>query len=287
MTAHEEADLAQRLLVHAARKAPGALAARLEEEWLADLQTRRGGFARWRLALGCCWATAVIARELRAPQLATSGAPRALLGELRQELPGLSRRSLVLLVSAAVQALLLYGFASGFAHRVVRALPVVSHVEFLEDKAAPRPVPPPLAHPKLLSVPLIDLTYPMPQLDLPRDDTSVTQVREVLAPPKPIPPHAVNRVAGGPGKEFPQTADFYPETSRRLEETGAAHVQVCVDTHGRLTADPVIARSSGSRRLDAAALDLARAGSGHYVPTTEDGAAVNACFAYRIRFELN
>ena len=60
-----------------------------------------------------------------------------------------------------------------------------------------------------------------------------------------------------------------------------------MDAQGRLTGDPLLARSSGSRRIDAAALTLARAGSGHYRPTTQNGQPVSSCYAYRIRFELN
>jgi hypothetical protein len=56
---------------------------------------------------------------------------------------------------------------------------------------------------------------------------------------------------------------------------------------GRLTGAPELAKTSGIQRIDAAALKLARAGSGHYRPTTEDGAPVNSCYAYRIRFRLN
>jgi hypothetical protein len=51
------------LVAHAARRAPGNVAARLEEEWLAALNEQLGLMARLRLALGCCWAAAVIARE--------------------------------------------------------------------------------------------------------------------------------------------------------------------------------------------------------------------------------
>jgi TonB family protein len=102
-------------------------------------------------------------------------------------------------------------------------------------------------------------------------------------PPQPTP---VKRVPGGPGSGFPSTADFYPPLSRSVGETGVTAVQVCVDAHGRLTADPKIWESSGSARLDAGALALAMAGSGHYRSTTEDGQPVTACYRYRIRFAL-
>ena len=61
---------------------------------------------------------------------------------------------------------------------------------------------------------------------------------------------------------------------------------LCIAGSGRLTSDPAIAQSSGSPRLDAGALALAKAGSGHYRPTTEDGRPVSSCFPLRIRFEL-
>lgn len=94
------------------------------------------------------------------------------------------------------------------------------------------------------------------------------------------------RVLGGPGQGFPNTADFYPDAALRLGEQGTASVRVCVSPSGRLTSDPTIVQSSGSRRLDGGALALAKAGSGHYRPTTEDGTAVGACFPVRMRFTL-
>jgi TonB family protein len=71
-----------------------------------------------------------------------------------------------------------------------------------------------------------------------------------------------------------------------LEEQGNVTVQVCVDGKGRLTSDPTTLQSAGSPRLDEGALKLARAGSGHYRATTEDGQPVNSCYPLRIRFEL-
>ena len=43
---------------------------------------------------------------------------------------------------------------------------------------------------------------------------------------------------------------------------------------------------TGSARLDEGALKLARAGSGHYRATTEDGRPVNSCYPFRIRFQI-
>jgi periplasmic protein TonB len=93
-------------------------------------------------------------------------------------------------------------------------------------------------------------------------------------------------VIGGPGPGFPDTDPYYPSASRRLGESGIATLRVCVDADGRLASDPAIAHSSGSARLDEGALKLARAGSGHYRSTTENGTPVSYCYPLRVRFEL-
>src|SRR5580658_6603565 len=128
MTARNDlTEVARRLIQHAARKAPAALAARLEEEWLADLQTRNGSLAQLRLAIGCCWATGVITREFRVPQLAAVGAPKTLWGELRPDLPLLSRRTVAFILIAAVHVLLIYVFTTGLAQHVAASLPELTH----------------------------------------------------------------------------------------------------------------------------------------------------------------
>jgi hypothetical protein len=71
-----------------------------------------------------------------------------------------------------------------------------------------------------------------------------------------------------------------------MNEQGSATVNVCVDVRGRLTAEPTIVAGTNSRRLDAGALQLARAGSGHYRPSLEDGRPVDSCYSFRVRFQL-
>jgi hypothetical protein len=62
-TALELEGVAGWLIHHAARRAPQPLSSRLEEEWLADLESRASALSRLRLALGCCWATLVIVHD--------------------------------------------------------------------------------------------------------------------------------------------------------------------------------------------------------------------------------
>ncbi len=135
-TRNDLPDLAQRLILRAAHKAPAALAERLTEEWLADLASRSGPVSRLRLAIGCCWATAVITRDFRVPQLAASGAAPALrprLGIIPHDLPPLSRRTIALILIAGIHVLVIYGFASGLALHVVASIPTQIRAVVFED----------------------------------------------------------------------------------------------------------------------------------------------------------
>ena len=53
-------DVARGLIAHAAERAPATLAARLEEEWLADSLARPGPLSRLSFAVGCLWAATVL-----------------------------------------------------------------------------------------------------------------------------------------------------------------------------------------------------------------------------------
>ncbi|MEJ0005773.1 MAG: TonB family protein [Steroidobacteraceae bacterium] len=295
-TRNDLPDLAHRLILRAARKAPAALTERLEEEWLADLQSRSGAVSRLRLAIGCCWATGIITRDFRIPQLAASGVSgghKPLWGDLRPVLPVLSRRTLAFIVIAAVHVLVIAAFTSGLAQHVVAAIPELTHVVFVDDARPEHPKLPPLDTSKVvLTDPEKLVPRVEPQFHFPADEDQGSQTAAQLPPGSQdgvgrAAPPVMTRAWGGPGKGFPTTDEYYPLASRRLGEVGVATVGVCVDGQGRLTGDPTLAKTSGSRRIDEGALRLAKAGSGHYRPTTDDGQAVGACFDYRINFELN
>jgi TonB family protein len=153
----------------------------------------------------------------------------------------------------------------------------------------PRELPPPLPGPQLNDV---KFEARIPDFEVPQDpDQSHNVTAEFVPEPSPPSspqslPHVVKQVQGGPSTGFPNPDDFYPDLARRREEQGIATVRVCVDVNGQLTSDPTTLQSTGSSRLDEGALKLARAGSGHYRATTEDGRPVNSCYPFRIRFHL-
>ena len=280
--------VAQSLIRRAARHAPPSLSRRLEEEWLADMAARRGQMARLRLAIGCCWATRVIWYEWRAASLAAAAGAtghETMTAYRRHDPSYASRRTIALLLIACLHTLLIYGLATGLVRRMIEVIPAPIQTTVMQDTHK-RPVPPPPTTPNL--VPLrIELPEPVfPVASPPGPDAP----RDIVVEPAPraasLPAKAVKRVPGGPGAGFPNTDDYYPSASRRMGERGSATVRVCVDGSGRLTADPIIAQSSGSARLDEGALKVAKAGSGHYRATTEDGRSVDSCYPFRIRFEF-
>ena len=278
---------AKRLVRHAARHAPPALSERLEEEWLADLSGRHGAIPRLSFALGCCWATRVIAHELGVPvRAAAATAERAAAVCADPGRSFFSRRTMIFVLIGSLHTLLIYGLAAGMARKVLDVLPDRIQVALVPRATTPQEPPPQTAHVKLQKFQVAVPSWHRDSLVEP-DAVTISTV-EPQPPTVTTESHAkpVNRVVGGPGAGFPSTGDYYPDAARRMGETGAATVQVCVDRAGRLTADPVIAQSSGSARLDEGARKLARAGSGHYRATTEEGRPVNDCYGFRIRFDL-
>jgi periplasmic protein TonB len=281
--------LARGLIAIAARRAPPMLAERLEEEWLAALAERGGPVARLRLALGCCWATCVIAHEHAGAAMLAATFPSGakLLHSLSRHEPWfLPRRTAVFFVIVGLHVLVIGALAAGLTRTVIPHHDPRTTVDFTYEH--PPAAPPPAAPRPNFSPTVLDMPPPEVPIDAVPGDSEIRAIAS--EPPQVLPPpqaaRAPVRIDGGPGVDFPATDDFYPAAARRLGEKGAATVRVCVDPRGRLSAEPVIAQSSGSARLNDGALKLARSGSGHYRPTTEDGRPVGACYAFRIRFDL-
>jgi TonB family protein len=288
----QHSTLADWLIRRAARGAPVALSERLREEWQADLLTRSSKLSRLRFGFGCCWASVWIAREhafASAPAAATATGNIAIL----REEPGLlSGRSTSLLMVILLHGVVFYALFLGLGSKFTKTLVPPALVPFVEDPRPRDPVPVPSTQPDIKRTPF-DLAPPkIPIPSTATDDPPPAVDPQVDGPPappgflNPTQPHISNRVQGGPGIGFPNADDFYPQSARRLEEQGNVIVQVCVDPNGRLTSAPTMVQGSGNTRLDGGALVLAKAGSGHYRATTEDGRPVNFCYSFRVVFTL-
>jgi TonB family protein len=276
------------LIQYAAHCAPPSLSDRLEEEWLADLAARPGRVSRLSLAFGCCWATRVITHEHAATNVQAAGSATGhatMTTYAQHDSWHLSRRSTALLLIASVHAVLIYLFANGLVRGIIQVMPQVTHATVLTEPQPRQIPPPPPPGPRLAST-RVEVPQPTLTFEVPSNDDAVGDVIPSKSQSPPPPAKVANRVVGGPGVGFPHTHDYYPAAAIRLGEKGVATVRVCVDGNGRLTSDPTVAQSSGSPRLDEGSVRLAKAGSGHYRPTTEDGRPVSSCYPVRIRFDF-
>jgi protein TonB len=285
-------------LIHqAAHRAPDTLSARLEEEWLADLESRPTTLSRLRLAAGCCWATLVIANDFpRSRERVASPATAAggVVSLVDRNFRYFSLRSATLFLIAGLHAALFIGLIATLSH--LRSTSPPPPLVNNPVASVPRDKNPPpvignefnnwkiyVPKPVIDTPPKIDITPDVPDGDTAKPTETYSPP---LRPETPTPTHVVQRTAGGPGAGFPDTKEFYPPPAIRAGEEGVSTVHVCVDGRGRLTSEPTTLNGSGSARLDEAALKLARAGSGHYRAATEDGRPVNSCYALGVRFQL-
>jgi TonB family protein len=281
------------LIHHAAQRAPDTLSSRLEEEWLADLESRSSAWSRIRFATGCCWASLVIVHEFARNRVPAAGASISAGGMITladRNFSYFSLRSATLFLIAGLHAALFYGMITTLSHTRRSAPP--SALENQVIKRVPRnvePLPQSAIEKWIITVPkpeTVTPTLPRIEKEVTAESGEKTIVGDPSPPPTETPTHIVSRVAGSTGAGFPEPSEFYPPQSIRTEEQGIATVRVCVDPRGRLTSVPGIEKSSGFWRLDEGALKLARAGSGHYRASTEDGQPVSSCFPLGIRFQL-
>ncbi|HEY3785889.1 MAG TPA: energy transducer TonB [Steroidobacteraceae bacterium] len=200
-----------------------------------------------------------------------------------------TRRTIVLFFIIGLHVFLAWALATGLARRAIELVAPPLQTEIVEEvqkRDQPPPPPPPQLERPPVEVPPPDVNVVVP---VDTQSTAIVDVtdKHVEKPPPPA-PKAVKTVGGGPNmKIFPNSDDYYPPASRRLGEQGATTVHVCIDAKGKVTQDPSVAQTSGSARLDEGAVKLAKAGSGRYRATTEDGQPVPSCINFSIRFQLH
>ncbi len=201
----------------------------------------------------------------------------------------ITSRAVVFIAIIALHVFILWAFATGLARKFVEAIAPPLQTDIVEEvQKRDQPPPPP---PPQMERPPVEIPPPEVSIDLPVETQStaivdVTDRPVQRTPPPPPAPKAVNRVAAKPGRGFPNTEDYYPPAAKRLGEEGTVTVHVCVAPNGKITEEPTLSKTSGNARLDDGALKLAKAGSGHYQPGTEDGQPATTCTQFNIKFEL-
>ena len=196
----------------------------------------------------------------------------------------MTRRGVVLMVIIGLHVFIAWAIATGLAHRAIEAIAPPIQTDIVEEvKTEKEPPPPP---PPEFQKPPVEVPPPDVTIDLPVEAPQTTAITAVAATPHPPAPpvHVGTHKAPTTPKNFPNSEDYYPAASKRLNEEGAPTVHVCVAASGKLSAAPIIAQSSGSARLDEGALNLAKAG--RYVAGSDDGKPIDGCFDFRIKFQM-
>jgi len=199
-----------------------------------------------------------------------------------------SQRAVFFVAIVLFHVLLLYLFESGLATRIIHAAEPPLETNIVQDvqkRDAPPPPPPPKMERPPVEVPPPDVV-----INVPVETTSTaitnTTTKHVEAPPPPAPPKApdVRTRAAVDIKHSPSTDDYYPPTSRRMNETGTTTINVCLDDSGKIAGDPKVDKSSGSSRLDEAAV---RWGShARFIQGTLNGKPIAGCTAFLVIFKL-
>lgn len=196
-----------------------------------------------------------------------------------------TRRTVVLFAIIALHIFLAWVLATGLASRAIQMVaPPIKTTIVQQTKQQMKPPPPP---PPQLQQQQVQVPPPVVNINIPQaaQTHAITVQKQVVRAAPPAPPAHVTPLQAI-ARDFPSTDDYYPDASRRLGEQGTALVKLCIGAGGRVIGEPAIQKSSGSSRLDQAAVRYARATSGHFQPETRNGQPVTVCTALPIKFQL-
>jgi protein TonB len=182
-------------------------------------------------------------------------------------------------------AALIYGLVVTLAHRSVDVVPVPIETKIITAPQqppieVPPPPPPNFVAPPQVFVPPPEVNIakpppPLPQNTAPAVVTTAPPRAPALTAPATVQPRIDLAHSSQPE---------YPPQSRRLGEQGSLVLQVMVDASGRVT-DSKLVQSSGSQRLDQAALDGVKA-SYRFFPGTLDGKPQPMWFTFKFTWKL-
>jgi protein TonB len=195
------------------------------------------------------------------------------------------RRTAILIAVGVLHVGLVWALIAGLASGLIEKLPAEIKAEVIkpkEDKPPPPPPPPDLAKPPPPFV-------PPPEINIATDTppNAITAVQPNVPTPPAPPPQPAATVAPTAPKPIGRTHScdtYYPDASRRLNETGTVVVQYVVGADGSIS-NVTVRTSSGSDRLDQAALSCVQSRF-RSEPGTVDGKPVAVTTASAIQFKF-
>lgn len=200
----------------------------------------------------------------------------------------LSRRGGFLILLIAFHLAFFWALKSGFAVKLVQQITQPIKAEIINEVIPEEPPPPP---PEVqMELPPVQVPPVLVDIQLPPPPPTAIQapVTTEVQPPAPPPPPQVTRSVvrtNASVASMPNVDDYYPNTSRTLQEEGVVRVEVCWGTDGRVSRDGVkLAQTSGHSRLDDAGVRVAQ--RIRMKPATVDGKAEAGCATLPVRFSL-
>ena len=198
---------------------------------------------------------------------------------------------------------LLYLIQSGLARKLTEAVIAPEIIARIIPMEQPKPEPPAPEPPKPQPTPPKQVKVvtprpappkpqptPTPVASLPPSPTAIEAPPAPPAPPAPEPPappppsNAAPRAVGIGEMACSSPQPVYPRQSQRMGETGTTVVRLNFDDTGKVI-KAVVSKTSGSDRLDEAAVTAAKAI--RCKPYMENGRALAATAQQPIKFELN
>lgn len=198
-----------------------------------------------------------------------------------------TRRGVFLIALILFHMAFFWALKSGFAVELIKQITQPIKAEIINEVLPEEPPPPP---PEVqMELPPVQVPPVLVDIQLPSPPATAIQapVTDQPTPPAPPPPPAVTRsvvVTKAAVTYRPDTADYYPATSKNMGEQGRVRIRLCIGANGRVT-EAAVAEPSQYPRLDEAGVRMARAY--RFKVGTEDGKPKTSdCFIQPITFSL-
>ena len=173
-----------------------------------------------------------------------------------------------------IQVVIISALIVGLSNDQLRKEVMDISASVVAKKAAPKDLPPP---PPSMVRPPPSVAAPPPQIVI-AAPPPVVAAPVVAAPPPPPPPTELKAI------EKTHSLPPYPALSQRMGEQGTTLLKVAIDTTGKVTECTVVT-SSGSTRLDAAAVEYVKA-NWRWQPPTQAGKPVAATTEVSVKWDL-
>jgi protein TonB len=182
-----------------------------------------------------------------------------------------------------IHLLMIWAFASGLAHRVIAQMTQDVKVNIIDvQKKDEKPPPPPKQD--LEKPPPVQVPPPIVNIVIP------TEAPPMVVTDKPVPPPPPRPMAPPtPSQPIqfvhpPDPDQYYPEQSKRAEESGSVVLQFCVGENSKLDGEPTVTTSSGYPRLDAAAITMLK--DQKYKAAIYNGKPIRSCKPVKTTFKF-